>query len=76
MGDMRADNAWKIYLTTDDINKTVDAAQAEGAVVIGPPMAVADLGTQAVLIDPTGPPRRLAAWDVPGLRRAQRARRS
>jgi uncharacterized protein len=60
MGDMRADNAWKIYLTTDDINKTVDAAQAEGAVVVGPTMAVADLGTQAVLIDPTG--AHLGAW--------------
>jgi uncharacterized protein len=60
MGDMRADNTWKIYLATDDINKTVEAAQAEGAVIIGPSMAVADLGTQAVLIDPTGAP--LGAW--------------
>jgi uncharacterized protein len=54
MGDMRANDAWKIYLSTDDIAKTVDAAQAEGAEIVGPAMAVADLGQQAVLIDPTG----------------------
>ena len=54
MGDMPADNTWKIYLNTDDIDKTLKAAEAASAQVIGPAMAVADLGTQAVLIDPTG----------------------
>ncbi len=60
MGDMPADNAWKIYLTSDDITKTILMAEAEGAHVIAPAMAVADLGTQAVLIDPTG--AHLGAW--------------
>jgi predicted enzyme related to lactoylglutathione lyase len=60
MGDMRADNSWKIYLTSDDIAKTVLMAEAEGAQVISPAMPVADLGTQVVLIDPTG--AHLGAW--------------
>jgi predicted enzyme related to lactoylglutathione lyase len=63
MGDMPgmpAQDAWKIYLSTDDITKTLDAAVAEGAQVIAGAMAVADLGTQAVLADPTG--AVLGAW--------------
>jgi hypothetical protein len=59
--DMKANDTWKIYLDTDDITKTVAAATAEGAEVIAPAMAVADLGTQAVLIDPTG--AHLGAWE-------------
>jgi predicted enzyme related to lactoylglutathione lyase len=54
MGHMVANNSWKIYLNSDDIAKTLEAAEAEGAQVVGPVMPVADLGTQAVLIDPTG----------------------
>jgi len=54
MGDMRADNSWKVYLTSDDVAKTLELAEAGGAQIISPAMAVADLGTQAVLIDPTG----------------------
>ena len=57
MGDMPgmpAQDVWKIYLSTDDITKTLDAAVAEGAQIVSPSMPVADLGTQAVLIDPTG----------------------
>jgi hypothetical protein len=60
MGEARADNTWKIYLNTDDIAKTLQAAEAEGAQVISPAMAVADLGTQAVLNDPTG--AHLGVW--------------
>jgi uncharacterized protein len=52
--DMQADNTWKPYFHTDDIAKTLEAAEAAGAQVIGAAMAVADLGTQAVLVDPTG----------------------
>jgi len=54
MGDMLADNTWKIYLTSDDITKTVATAEAEGATVVVAPMPVADLGTQVVLTDSTG----------------------
>jgi uncharacterized protein len=60
MDDMPASNTWKIYLATDDIAKTVKTAEAEGAHIIVPPMAVADLGTQAVLVDPTG--AEVGAW--------------
>jgi hypothetical protein len=45
MGDMKANDTWKIYLDTDDIAKTVDAATAAGAEIIAPSMPVADLGT-------------------------------
>ena len=57
---MADNNTWKLYLGTDDIAKTLGAAEAKGAQVTSPPMAVADLGTQAVLIDPTG--AQLGAW--------------
>ncbi len=60
MGDVPADNTWKVYLQTDDIAKAVEAAEAEGAQVVGPIMPVADLGTQAVLVDPTG--AQVGAW--------------
>jgi predicted enzyme related to lactoylglutathione lyase len=60
MGDMKADNRWKIYLATDDIAKTLETAAAEGAQVVAPAMVVADLGTQAVLVDPTG--ATVGAW--------------
>lgn len=60
MGDGPADNSWRIYLDTDDIAKTLAAAEAGGAQVISPAMPVADLGTQAVLVDPTG--AHLGAW--------------
>jgi predicted enzyme related to lactoylglutathione lyase len=54
MGEMRANNTWKIYLATGDIDKTLKTAQREGAQLMGEPMAVADLGSQALLVDPTG----------------------
>ena len=64
MGDMseemRADDAWKIYLSTDDIDNTAAEAAAAGAQVQSPAMAVADLGSQIVLTDPTG--ATLGAW--------------
>ena len=61
MGDTPADNSWKVYLTTDDIEKTVETAEAQGAQIVSPPMPVADLGTQVVLVDPTG--ALLGAWE-------------
>jgi uncharacterized protein len=54
MPDMPAQNIWKIYLATDDISGAVKTAEAEGAQISVPPSAVADLGVQAVLVDPTG----------------------
>jgi predicted enzyme related to lactoylglutathione lyase len=68
MGDMKATDTWKIYLATSDIASTVAAAEAAGAQVISPAMAVGELGQQAVLIDPTG--AHVGAWQAgtfPGL---------
>jgi predicted enzyme related to lactoylglutathione lyase len=59
--DMRANDTWKIYLNTPDLDKTVATASAEGAHIMVPPMAIADLGTQAVLADATG--AHLGAWE-------------
>jgi len=60
MGDMRADNAWKVYLSTFDMAKTVETAKGEGAQIQSPSMPVADLGVQAVFADPTG--ATIGAW--------------
>jgi uncharacterized protein len=58
--DMPANDTWKIYLQTDDIAKTLEAAEAAGAEIMAPAMAVADLGIQTVLADPTG--AYVGAW--------------
>jgi len=60
MGDMKATDTWKIYLDTDDIAKTAEVAAAQGAEIVAPPMPVADLGVQLVLVDPTG--AQVGAW--------------
>lgn len=60
MGDIKADNKWKVYLQTDDVNATIDLAAKKGANIIGGVMAVADVGTQCMLTDPTG--AALGAW--------------
>ena len=62
MGDLPADDSWKIYLDTDDIARTAHDAEAAGATITGPPGPVADLGIQAVLTDPTG--ARIGAWQA------------
>jgi uncharacterized protein len=53
-GDMPPSNSWKPYLAVDDAAKTLESAQSHGATVVAPAMPVADLGTQGVLVDPTG----------------------
>lgn len=62
MGNLKADNTWKPYFATEDIAETVEAAQAAGAQVRVPGVAVADLGVQAVLSDPTG--ATLGLWQA------------
>jgi len=61
MGEARADNTWKVYLATDDMTRTLQSAEAEGGHVLLPAMPVADLGVQAVMLDPTGVP--LGVWE-------------
>ncbi|HEU5270508.1 MAG TPA: VOC family protein [Jatrophihabitans sp.] len=54
----QADNGipdfWNTYLSTDDAEATVETAVKAGANLIAGPMTVADLGSMAVLADPTG----------------------
>lgn len=60
MGDLAANDTWKIYLNTADMAETLEAAGAAGAQIVAPASPVADLGTQAVLVDPTG--ASVGAW--------------
>jgi predicted enzyme related to lactoylglutathione lyase len=54
MGEMRADDTWKPYLASDDIERTLELATKQGAAVRAPAMPVDDLGVQAVISDPQG----------------------
>jgi uncharacterized protein len=54
MPGMPAQNVWKVFLQTDDIDKTLELTTSAGGQVSSPSMPVADLGTQAVIADPTG----------------------
>jgi predicted enzyme related to lactoylglutathione lyase len=47
-------DVWSVYLTTDDAEKTLEAAAANGGQVLVPAMPVGDLGVMAVVTDPTG----------------------
>jgi predicted enzyme related to lactoylglutathione lyase len=58
-GDGRPDT-WAVYLKTDDIEKTLETAVAEGGQVVLPAMPVGDAGTMAFLIDSTG--AGIGAW--------------
>ena len=63
MGDMPgapAQDLWKVYLATDDIDRVLKGTEARGGQVLAPAMPVADLGVQAVINDPTG--AHLGAW--------------
>ena len=62
MGDMSADDSWKVYLSTEDIAAAAAAMTGLGAVVMGGPDPVADLGQNLVFTDPTG--ARLGAWQA------------
>ncbi len=62
MGDMAANDTWKIYLDTDDIAGVADRAAAAEAQVPVPPSPVADLGTQMVIVDPGG--AAVGAWQA------------
>lgn len=46
--------AWTTYLATDDVTATVRRVREAGGQVVMEPMAVADLGTPAIVTDPGG----------------------
>ena len=47
-------NVWSTYLAVPDADEAVARAVAGGATVAAPVVAIADLGSMAVLMDPTG----------------------
>jgi predicted enzyme related to lactoylglutathione lyase len=49
-----APSVWSVYLETNNAEDTVAMAAANGGVVLAEAMAVGDLGTMAVLLDPSG----------------------
>ncbi|HET9728681.1 MAG TPA: VOC family protein, partial [Acidimicrobiia bacterium] len=53
-GSQGMPDTWNVHLSTDDAEKTMENATANGAAVIVPPMQVGELGTMSMYIDPTG----------------------
>ncbi|MGD0554247.1 MAG: VOC family protein [Streptosporangiaceae bacterium] len=53
MADGPAD-VWSVYLTVDDIEKTLELVTASGGQVIVPAMQVGEAGTMGVALDPGG----------------------
>ncbi|MDQ1489072.1 MAG: uncharacterized protein QOJ23_1586 [Actinomycetota bacterium] len=53
-GEAGVPDHWNVYLAVEDAEATVAVATARGGGVIVPPMAVADLGTMAVITDAGG----------------------
>ena len=47
-------DAWTVHLASADARRTVDEAVAKGGTLIVEPMAVADLGVMAAVVDPAG----------------------
>lgn len=54
IGGPRADNTWKPFFASDDIDRTLKLAAEKGATLRQPAMAIDDLGHQAVIADPAG----------------------
>lgn len=50
-GQSGAPDAWTIYLATDDVKATVDAAQVNGGLVLLAPMDMMELGRMAMVAD-------------------------
>lgn len=54
MGETRANNTWKPFFATDDIERTLELASANGGTVQLQAIPVSDLGIQAAIADPAG----------------------
>ncbi|MFY0408305.1 VOC family protein [Solicola sp. PLA-1-18] len=53
-GEAGTPDTWTVYVTVDDAEATAAVAEKAGATVVAPAMAVGDLGSMAVLVDPAG----------------------
>ena len=54
MGDLEATDTWTVYLSTDDVEATLQKVAAAGGKVASSATPVDDLGVQAAIVDPTG----------------------
>jgi uncharacterized protein len=54
MPGMESPDAWSTYISTADLDASVQAATESGAQVVSAPMAVGDIGRMAILMDPAG----------------------
>jgi hypothetical protein len=61
MPDQSAPTEWSVYLAADDARITATDVVAEGGEILVPAMDVADLGTMAVVADPTG--AKIGIWE-------------
>ena len=60
--DSGSHDGWSVYLATSYATKLAEVTAAHGGQVLAPPMAVADLGTMAVLAAPDG--AVVGAWQT------------
>src|SRR5918993_1177057 len=71
-GEQGFPDSWTTYLTTDDVDRTVEAARANGAQVFVEPMDVTQNGRMAMVADPGGAavgiwqPREVSGFEVRG----------
>lgn len=54
MGDMAPDDRWTPYFQTADAKRAAETASSLGGTPLFEPMPVADMGTQCVVVDPSG----------------------
>lgn len=52
--EMNSPDVWTTYISTADIDASTASAAAAGGQIMSAPMAVADLGSMAILTDPAG----------------------
>lgn len=56
MRERGARPTWLGYLSVDDVDRTVKAAEAQGGKVLMPPMGIPNVGRTALITDPQGAP--------------------
>ncbi|MGH9020355.1 MAG: VOC family protein [Acidimicrobiales bacterium] len=60
IGDAAVPDAWNVYVAVEDTTPFVEKARAAGATIYAPTMRVGDLGTMAMIGDPSG--AAIGAW--------------
>jgi predicted enzyme related to lactoylglutathione lyase len=54
MPGMEAPDGWSTYISTADLDATIEAATQSGAQVLSPAMTIGDVGRMALVMDPAG----------------------